>query len=78
MRKQLLVGSALDDTPTIEHENLVCAYDSGKPVRDYDGGAVEHQILQRFLYESLRGGVHTRCRFIQDQNWRILQQSPRN
>ena len=41
-RKQLLVGSALDDTAAIKHENLVCVHDSRKPVRDYDGSAVEH------------------------------------
>jgi len=41
-RKQLLVGSALGDTAVIKHENLICAHDSGKPVRDYDGSAVEH------------------------------------
>src|SRR6476619_1165862 len=77
-RKQLLVGSALDDTAVIKHENLVCAHDSGKPVRDYDGSTVEHQSLQRFLDESLRRGVHARSRFIQNQNWRILQECPRN
>ncbi len=77
-RKQLLVGSALDDTAVIKHENLICAHDSGKPVRDYDGSAVEHQSLQRFLDESLRRRVHARRRFIQNQNWRILQQRSRN
>src|SRR4029453_5614472 len=76
--KQLLVGSALDDTAMIKHENLVCVHDSGKPVRDYDGSTVEHQSLQRFLDESLRPRVHARRRFIQNQNWRILQEGPRN
>jgi hypothetical protein len=41
-RKQFVVRSALDDTAAIKHENLVCAYDSGKPVRDYNGRAIEH------------------------------------
>jgi len=41
-RKQLLVGSALDDTAVIKHENMICVHDRGKPVRDYDGSAVEH------------------------------------
>src|SRR6266403_3385895 len=77
-RKQLLVSSALDDTAVIKHENLVCAYDSGKPVRDYDGSTVEHQSLQRFLDESLRRRVDARRRFIQNQNWWILQECPRN
>src|SRR5882757_3352283 len=77
-RKQLFVRSALDDTAAIKHENLVCAYDSGKPVRDYNGRAIEHQSLQRFLDESLRRGVHARRCFIQNQNWRIFQQRPSN
>src|SRR6476646_6058434 len=77
-RKQLLVSSALDDTAVIKHENLVCAYDSGKPVCDYDGSTVEHQSLQRLLDESLRRGVDARRRFIQNQKWRILQECPRN
>ena len=71
-RKQFVVRSALDDTAAIKHENLVCAYDSGKPVRDYNGRAIEHQSLQRFLDESLRRGVHARRCFIQNQNWRIF------
>src|SRR5207244_8372298 len=41
-RKQLLVGSALDDTAVIKHENLIRVHNSGKPVRDYDGSTVEH------------------------------------
>src|SRR6201993_2746491 len=57
-RKQFVVRSALDDTAAIKHENLVCAYDSGKPVCDYNGRAIEHQSLQRPLDESLRRGVH--------------------
>src|SRR5262249_15556318 len=62
----------------IKHENLVCVHNSGKPVRDYDGRAFEHQSLQRFLDESLSSRVHARRRFIQNQNWRILQECPRN
>src|SRR6476660_8302630 len=77
-REQLLVSSALDDTAVIKHENLVCVDDSGKQVRDYDGSTVEHQSLQRFPDESLRRHVHARRRFIQNQNWRILQECPRN
>jgi hypothetical protein len=41
-RKQLVVGSALDDTAVIEHENLICMHYSGKPMRDYDCSAIEH------------------------------------
>src|SRR4029453_6096118 len=77
-RKQLLVGSALDDTAAIKHENLVCVHDSRKPVRDYDGSTVEHQSLHPFLDESLRCRVHACRRFIQNQNWRILQECTRN
>src|SRR6478736_4792782 len=77
-RQQFLVGSALDDTAVIKHENLICAHDSGKPVRNYDASTVEHQSLERFLNETLRRSVHARGRFIQNQNWRILQERPRN
>src|SRR5262249_21310717 len=77
-RKQLLMSSTLDNTAVIKHENLVCVHHSGKPVRDYDASTVEHQSLQRFLDESLCSHVHARRRFIQNQNWRILQECPRN
>src|SRR5262245_8260232 len=77
-REQLFVGSAFDYTTVIKHENLVSVHDSGKPVRDYDGSTLEHQSLHSFLDESLRSCVHTRRRFIQNQNWRILQECPRN
>src|SRR5262249_5495307 len=77
-RKQFVVRSAFGDTAAIKHENLVCAYDSGKPVRDYNGRAIEHQSLQGFLDESLRRGVHAGRCLIQNQNWRIFQQRPSN
>jgi hypothetical protein len=77
-RQELLVGSALNDMAAIKHENLVCVHDSGKPVSDHDGSASAHQILQRPLDEPLRRGVHARRRLIQNQNWRILQQRPRD
>ena len=69
---------ALNDPPAVEHQDLIRPNDRGKPVRDHDAGAAEHQILQRLLNQPLGRRVDARGRFIQNQDRRILQQRPRN
>src|SRR5262245_2772333 len=55
--KQLLVGSALDDTTMIKHENLVCVHDSGKQVLYYDGSEMYNQLITRLLNDEHRHSV---------------------
>lgn len=38
-RDQLSMRAALDDLPTLDDENLVGAFDSGKPVSDHERGS---------------------------------------
>src|SRR4029453_6855411 len=48
-RDQFVMLAPLDNSAMIEHENLVCAYNCRKPMRDHDRRTVEHQALERFL-----------------------------
>ena len=62
----------------IECQDLVRTHDRRKPMRDDNRCAVRHQALERFLDQALRRGVHTRGRFIENQNRWIFQQRAGN
>ena len=47
-------------------------------MRDHETSAVRHEVLQRFLDQSLRRRVHARRRFIENQDRRIFQKRPRD
>jgi hypothetical protein len=72
--RAFVVCAALDDPAVIKYQDLVRTHNRGKPMRDDNRCAVRHQTLQRFLDQSLRRGVHTRGRFIENQNRWIFQQ----
>src|SRR5205809_3613215 len=66
------------DSAMIEYQNLLCVHNRREPMRDYDGCPMKHQALERFLNQPLGRGVHARRRFVEDQDWRILQERTRN
>ena len=60
------------------HEDLVGLANSAQAMGNDEAGAVSHQPFQGFLDEAFGGRVHTGGGFVQDENWRILQQRPGN
>src|SRR5947208_3776345 len=44
-----LVGSALNNAPRLHHQNLICASNRRKPVRDYKRRAPAHEVAQALL-----------------------------
>src|ERR1700720_3251439 len=48
-----LMRSLLDQAPMVEHEDAVGADDGGKPVRNDEGGAAFHDLVERALHECL-------------------------
>src|SRR3546814_4826908 len=58
----------------------VCSSDlhGGEPVRDDDGGASPRYRIERCLNVRLRTAIECTCRFIENQDGRILKECPRN
>ena len=77
-RDQFVEGAALDDAAVIEHEDARRVADGRKPVRDHEGGAALHHLVERGLHLALGGGVERARRLVEDQDRRVLQQRARN
>src|SRR4051812_16162678 len=75
---QLFEAAALDDAALIEHQNARRVADGGKAVRDDECGAPPHHFIESRLHLALGGSVERACRFVEDQDWRVLQQRARN
>jgi len=76
-REQLLVPTDLEDSPVVEHDDLVGVPDRREPVRDHeDGPALDHP-LERRLDLQLGLGVDVRGRLVEDQDTGIAQDRPR-
>ena len=70
--------AALHDLAAVEHDDLVGAHHSAKALRDHEGRAALHQLVQRLQNEVLGLRVHTRSRVVKDQDTRVEQQRPRD
>ena len=67
----------LDDLSLIQHQDPVHLCDRRKTVGDcYDGFALHHPV-ERFLDRGFDFGIQRRCRFVQKQDRRILQDDAR-
>src|SRR5271170_6896851 len=69
MRPDRRDASALDDGDAIG------AAHGGKTMRDHDGGAFGHEVGERDLHQRLALGVERRGGLIEDEDWRVLEQS---
>ena len=70
------MASPFDNFSVFQNKDLVCVADGGKPVGDDKTGAVSHEPIQSFLDEAFGGVVHTGRRFVEDEDGRVLEQSP--
>src|ERR1019366_4745685 len=73
-----LVVAVLDDSPLLDHQDLVRTANGGEPMRDDKRGAPVHQIGESFLDQGFRLGVQTRGGFIENQNARVRQDGARD
>ena len=76
--EQLVVRAACRDSPVLEHDDLVGHRDRRQPVADDERRARVHQPAQRALDLGLGGGVDARCRVVEDQDARVLEQRARD
>ena len=72
--EQCLVAAYLHNTTLVHDDDLIRTPDGAQAMGDDKGGAALHQLIEGFLNQFLRLGIHARERIIQDQNTRIHQQ----
>ena len=72
--QKLGVGSLLDDMAMVHDDDEIGIDDGGEAVCDGDDGAVFHQRVKCLLDKMFRGGVERGCRFVENENRRILEQ----
>src|SRR5439155_18471815 len=73
-----LVGSALNNAPRLHHQDLICASNRRKPVRDYKRRAPAHEVAQALLNQRLRFRVQAGSRFVEDRDPRLGHNRPRD
>ena len=71
--KELLVGTLLDDTPTIDDADHVGVDDRGEAVGDDDGRTARHEVIQGVLHETFTLRVQGGGSFVEDEYRRVLE-----
>src|SRR3546814_10328924 len=74
----LFRSPALRYLASLQHDNFVRVDHGGEPVRNDDGGASPRYRIERCLNVRLRTAIECTCRFIENQDARILKECPRN
>src|SRR5947208_9912867 len=72
------MSAALHNASGLHHQDLVGLAHGGKTMRNYKRGAAFHQVLEALLNEGFRFGVEAGGGFIEDQNFRIGENSASN
>ena len=72
------MGSALDDTALIQHNDLVGAHDRGQPMRDHQRCAVARHPLQRILNFPFGMAVECRSGLVEHQDRRAFENRARD
>src|SRR4051812_48208002 len=75
---QLVVRPSLDDLPGFEDQDLIRALDGRQPVRDDERGASAPQRFQAVLDQCLALAVEARRRFVENQDFGVGQDRPRD
>src|SRR2546423_14221015 len=72
------MSAAFHNASGLHHQDLVGLAHGGKTMRNYKRGAAFHQVLETLLNEGLRFGVEAGGGFIENQNFRIGENSASN
>ncbi len=78
MYQQFVVGADFDDFSLFDYDDLVGFRDRAQPMGDHDRGPVLQQFSQRRLNQSFTFAVQVAGRFVQDQDFWIGQDRPRD
>jgi hypothetical protein len=72
--EQLGEAATLDDPTGLEHQDQIRLAHGRETVRDHERGAAAHHVLQRLLHPRLGRRIQRAGGFVQDQDWRVLEQ----
>mmetsp|Transcript_28510 Transcript_28510/g.84410 ORF Transcript_28510/g.84410 Transcript_28510/m.84410 type:complete len:235 (-) Transcript_28510:1478-2182(-) len=75
---ELVVGAGLDQLATVDHRNQVRVLDRRQPVRDDNGGAPDHEVVQRLLHQALALCVERTGGLVQQHDLRVLEDCARD
>ena len=67
------VGSLLDDSSVLHHQDPVGGQNGGEAVGDDQRGAALHQPVERLLHQDFIFSVERRSGFVQQQDRRVLE-----
>ena len=73
---QLIVRADIDNSAGIHDDNSIRSQHRGEPVCNDDRGSIFHQLLQGFLDELFTFGIERARGFIEEQDRRVLENSP--
>src|ERR1700679_1388134 len=77
-RQQFIMRTLLRDYTAIEDDDLVRISNGAEPVRDGDHGTALHQLGETFHDEALRFRVQGGRWLVQNQDWGVSDDRPRN
>ena len=78
LRDELGVRSVFDGFSLVEHDDAVEARHGGEPMRDHDGRASLHELLERVLHELLALGIKCARRLVQHEDRRVGEHGARD
>src|SRR5690349_17054751 len=77
-RQQLLVGAMFADPAMIEHENLIHPFHRDKTMGNHQRCASLHEQIEGIQHSTLGKWIEIGGRFIQDEQWSVLEQGTGN
>ena len=76
--KKRIVSPLLDDSPFLQHYDVVGFLDSRQPMSNDNRSAPVGYFFQSFLDNALAGNIECACSFIKNQNFRVLDNASRD
>ena len=76
--QQCGMGPFFHDFPFIQDQDAIGALNGAEPMRHDEGGAVDHQALQRFLHQPFGLRIQSGGGLVEQENSGILQNGSRN
>src|SRR5581483_11476320 len=71
---QLVERAGLDDASLAKHQNARGVADGAEPVRDHEGGAALHHLVERHVEAGFGQRIERAGRFVEDEDRRVLEQ----
>ena len=78
LRDQRRMFALLDDAAAVENENAVGVHDGRQSMRDHQRRASRHCFDETFLDEGFVLRIERRCRLVEQQRWRVLENCARD